>query len=132
MRFGRDDVEWDELRQAADSRLHEVAAAQGITTYGELNTLLTTMTGLPAFDLGSEGGRHALGQLLGDVSREDYPSSGVLLSALCTHKGGADVGRGFFDLAVQLGLLPPRSSAESRDVFWVKAVQSVHAAAERW
>lgn len=128
MRFGRDDLEWDELRHAAGARLRVAARAGGLTTYSELNAGIAADTGLAPFDLGGDGGRHALGQLLGDVSREDHPRSGVLLSALCTHKGTKDVGGGFFELAVELGLLAPKSSAVAREAFRIKSVQAVYAA----
>ena len=127
MKHGRDDLEWEQLRHAAADEMRELARRRDLTTYGALNTRLAEVTGWPVFDLETEGGRHALGQLLGDVTREDYPTSGVLLSALCTHKGGNDVGGGFFELATQLGLLPPRSSKERHDELWVSSVSAVYA-----
>jgi len=127
-RFGRDELEWQELLDSATDQLKTLARSQRLTTYGELNASLAHETGLAAFDLGTEGGRHALGQLLGDVTRADYPTSGLLLSALCSHKGGVDVGGGFFELAVELGLLAPKPSAAAKDEFWIKAVNSVFGA----
>ncbi len=39
-----------------------------------------------------------------------------------------DVGGGFFELAVELGLLTPKPSAAAKDEFWIKAVNSVFGA----
>lgn len=131
MPFGRQDLEWDELVQAAIERLRALARDQQLTTYSALNRELADATGLGSFDLGSEGGRHAMGQMLGDATRRDYPTSKVLLSALCTHRDGVDVGQGFYSLAKELGLLPAKSSADAKELFWITTVQEAYASRGR-
>jgi len=127
MPFGRDDLEWDELVDAPAERLRSLARHQQFTTYSALNRELVETTGLASSDLGSEVGRHAMGQMLGDVTRRDYPTSKVLLSAFCTHRDGVDVGLGFYSLAKELGLLPTNAAADAKHVFWITAVQTAYA-----
>lgn len=127
MPFGRDDLEWDKLVHATIERLRALARDQQLTTYSALNRELADTTALAPFDLGSEGGRHAMGQMLGDATRQDYPTSKVLLSALCTHRDGVDVGHGFYNLAKELGVLPAKSSADAKHLFWITTVQEVYA-----
>jgi len=69
-----------------------------------------------------------MGQMLGDATRRDYPTSKVLLSALCTHRDGVDVGQGFYNPAKELGLLPAKSSADAKHLFWITSVQEAYAA----
>ena len=59
-RFGRDELEWQELLDSATDQLKTLARSQRLTTYGELNASLAHDTGLAAFDLGTEGaGTHS-------------------------------------------------------------------------
>ena len=59
-RFGRDELEWQELLDSATDQLKTLARSQLLTTYGELNASLAHDTGLAAFDLGTEGaGTHS-------------------------------------------------------------------------
>lgn len=125
-RYGRDREEWASLVDAATSLLRTVAGQRGSLTYSDLNNALTEEAGVRSFDLRSDVGRRALGDLLGDVTTIDFPSSGLMLSAIVTLKGQADVGQGFFASAQRLALLPKGASALDKEAFWISQVAQVH------
>lgn len=117
MKYGRDEFEWEELRVAARRCLVELAEDQGLTDYSSLNRRLVDDTGLASFDFNLDRDRAAIGALLGEISRESYSDSGVMLSVLVTHRGGTDEGAGFYRLAADLGALPARPSQAQKDAF---------------
>lgn len=125
-RYGRDPEEWVTLVDETLRLLRATARERGALTYSELNLRLAEDTGLRTFDLRTDVGRHAIGSLLEDVTRLDYPQSGVMLSALVTLKGQADVGHGFYSLAQELGLLGAKASPEDKEAFWVGQVSQSH------
>lgn len=131
-RFGRDPDEWRALVTRGIQILRETAAARSILTYSELNGRLADKSGIPTFDLSSEAGRHGLSLLLGDITRADHPTSGVMLSALVTFKGVGDVGRGFFSLAQEMGLLPRGAGTLDKESFWVTQVGRAHDKSQSW
>lgn len=117
MKYGRHELEWDELRTAAHRYLVELAEDRLLTDYSSLNRRLVDDTGLPPFDFSLDRDRAAIGALLGEIARESYSTSGIMLSALVTHRGGTDEGAGFYRLATALGALPARPSSEQKDAF---------------
>ncbi|GAA3409048.1 hypothetical protein [Streptosporangium vulgare] len=91
-------------------------------------------TGLPRFDFGRPDERAGIGYLLGLIVERTYPETKLMISALVTHKGGADPGGGFYALATELELLRPRASKSEKDAFWVDQytrVQEYHSGAGR-
>ncbi|KRF29480.1 hypothetical protein [Phycicoccus sp. Soil802] len=117
MKYGRDEIEWEELRAAARRCLIELAEDQVITDYSSLNRRLVDDTGFAPFDFNLDRDRAAIGALLGEISRESYADCGVMLSVLVTHRGGTDEGAGFYRLATDLGALPARPSPAQKDTF---------------
>lgn len=130
-RYGRDPEEWVTLVDETLKLLRSTAYERGALTYGELNIRLAEETGIRTFDLRTDIGRHAIGSLLDDVTRLDYPISGVMLSSLVTLKGQADVGHGFYTLAQDLGLLGAKASPEDKEAFWVGQVSLSHQLVDR-
>ncbi|MEU6233550.1 hypothetical protein [Kitasatospora sp. NPDC047058] len=133
-KYGRDELEWDELVGAGLDFLRERAAQPGdpMTTYSELNAVLVERTGLPGFDFGQARDRAAVGHLLGLVVERDFPQSRLMLSALVRYQGENDAGSGFYALAQQLGLLPKGASADTKWEFWIgqiNGLQQRHATA---
>ncbi|MFJ1758297.1 hypothetical protein [Kitasatospora sp. NPDC088134] len=126
--WGRDELEWNELVEAAREFLIEVAARRGGTTYGELSAELVARTGLPGFDFSRPDGRAAMGHLLGlVVERDASENPDLMLSALVGYAGGNDAGSGFYQLAQERGLLSKGASKDERMAFWVRQTNELHA-----
>ncbi|MGW2273949.1 hypothetical protein [Streptomyces yangpuensis] len=106
--------------------LVERAELQKVTTYTEMNSVLTRRTGLPSFDFERADERAAMGHLLGRVVERDYPESNLMISALVHYLGANDAGPGFYALAQQLGLLPKGSSPMAKLEFWIGQVNCLH------
>ncbi|MFF5110465.1 hypothetical protein [Streptosporangium sp. NPDC000509] len=133
-KYSRDEETWDQLTEAGLEFLVERAQTPGETSYEDLNNALTQRTGLPGFDFGRADERAAIGYLLGLIVEKNYPETKLMISALVTHKGGADPGGGFYALATQFGLLRPNASKSEKDAFWVDQyirVQELYSRADR-
>ncbi|MEU9799698.1 hypothetical protein [Streptomyces sp. NPDC051000] len=124
--YGRSDDAWDRLIDAGLKFLVERAELRKVTTYTELNSVLTRRTGLPGFDFERADERAAMGHLLGLVVERDYPESKLMISALVHYLGANDAGPGFYALAQHLGLLPKGSPAMAKLEFWIGQVNSLH------
>jgi hypothetical protein len=76
-------------------------------TYSELNNHMAEVTGQPPFDLSTEQGRHELGLVLELINERAHPLVGdkVLITSLVLHKGGEDLGKGFYAYAQSKKLL---------------------------
>ncbi|MYS22503.1 hypothetical protein GTW78_20510 [Streptomyces sp. SID4948] len=87
---------------------------------------LESRTGLARFDFEQASERAALGHLLGLMVEEDYPTSGLMISALVQYLDANDAGPGFYILARQLGLLAPSTSKQAQWDFWWQQVKALH------
>ncbi|MCC3296825.1 hypothetical protein [Arthrobacter caoxuetaonis] len=125
--FGRTEVEWQQLQQAAETYLTSVARSRGMTDYSQLNRELTRATGQAPFDFSREADRTAVGRLLGEVSRRSHLEHGVMLSALVTHKNSTNEGAGFYKLAAELGVMPPKPTSDQKLQVMIEQVNKVHA-----
>ena len=67
-----------------------------------------------------------MGYLLERVSRLEFPSSGLLISALVHYLDSNEPGPGFYSLAVGVGLLGGHATAEAKHEFWVGQVAELH------
>ena len=126
MSYGRSAQEWDQLVDAGQAFLIERARLRKVTSYTELNAVITRRTGLRSFDFTHAEERAAIGHLLGRIVEQTYPSTGLMLSALVHYLDANDAGPGFYQLAAHLGLLPPVASARAKEEFWIRQVTAVH------
>lgn len=124
--YGRSDEDWDLLTRVGLEFLKERARLARLTSYTELNVSLEGRTGLARFDFEQASERAALGHLLGLIVEEDYPSSGLMISALVQYLDANDAGPGFYTLARQVGLLAPGTSKQAQWDFWCKQVKKLH------
>ncbi|MEV7712241.1 hypothetical protein [Streptomyces sp. NPDC088270] len=128
--YGRADSEWDVLVEAGRGFLVERAKLGRLTSYTELSVTLARRTGCSAFDFERADERAAMGHLLGlivDRDQEITPSDPpVMLSALVNYLGANDAGRGFYQLAKDLQLLPMSASADEKFEFWIKQVKRLY------
>ena len=83
----------EELRQ----RLIEAARAGQLVAYGELEEMLCL-----SFD--NPNDRRIVGEYLGEISRFEVAAGRPMLSSVVWHKDMSGPGKGFFTLAVELGL----------------------------
>jgi hypothetical protein len=109
--YGRDDATWSQLTEAGQTFLIERARLRRTTSYTELNTALERRTGLPGFDFAHANERAAMGHLLYLIVMRHWPQTRLMLSALVLYLNGNDPGTGFYALAQELEVLPPRLSA---------------------
>ncbi|MDT3395387.1 hypothetical protein RKE29_01770 [Streptomyces sp. B1866] len=126
-KYGRDDLEWDELVEAGTAFLVERARLGELTTYAKLNEALEERTGLPGFDFERPDQRAAMGHLLGLIVERDHPETGLMLSALVIYSGANDAGSGFYALAQQLGLLRTGASKTEKEAFWIEQTAALYA-----
>jgi hypothetical protein len=81
-RYGREDQDWDALAAAGWEFLTTQARLERTTSYTEMNTVLARRTGVREFDFGLDGERHAMGELLGQLSERSFTQAGLLISVL--------------------------------------------------
>jgi hypothetical protein len=60
-----------------------------------MNTVLARGTGIREFDFDLEGERHAMGELLGQLSERSFARAGLLISVLIQYLNANDAGPGF-------------------------------------
>lgn len=152
--YGRDDLEWDQLTEAGTKFLIERARLGKVTTYTELNFTLERRTGCRPFDFELPAERAAMGHLLGLIVLRDHDrdrdherdherdrdhecdherdhesdpaAPRLMLSALVHYLGANDAGSGFYELAKELGLLPPKASKTAKEEFWIRQINALY------
>lgn len=127
MIYGRSIEDWEILTDAGTQFLIEQARQRRFTSYTELNAVLARRTNLRSFDFDQASERAGIGYLLGEIVAGSMASADVMLSAIVIYLGENDAGPGFYKLAENLGLLPPRSGADAKLVFWMQRVEQVFA-----
>lgn len=120
--YGREDDEWAALEAAGWEFLTARARLERPTSYTEMNTVLARRTGVRAFDFDLDGERHAMGELLGQLSERSFAQACLLISVLVHFLNANDAGPGFYELAQRKRLLPPGAD---RLAFWVGHVRAV-------
>jgi len=125
--YGRTPDEWAELEVVGWKFLLDTARQplKCVTSYSELNHVLANNTGQPEWNFDSEIGRAAMGELLGRLSDRSFGECGLMISALCKYLRGNDVAPGFYNKAVDLGLLKPGMSGAAKEAFWVDHLKKV-------
>lgn len=130
-KYHRSVGEWEQLIATATEILLEQGRQHNPTmAYSALNELLEERTGQPKFDFGQQQGRDAIGALLADVNNRTLPDieaemgRKALLSALVWHKDSPDLGKGFYDYAMRLGMLNSRTQ-EAKDMFLVQQLRDI-------
>jgi len=98
-RYGRSTAEWDALEAAGWEFLVSQARLQRTTSYTEMNTVLARRTGIRGFDFNLDGERHAMGELLGQLSERSFGEASLLISVLVQYLSANDAGPGFYQLA---------------------------------
>lgn len=120
--YGRSDAEWEQLIAASTEFLDECVRSGLTTSYTELNNKLVERTGTRAFDFSLEKDRAAVGYLLGQIVKSDFPTRRFMLSAVVKYSETNDAGSGFYTLAQQMGLLKPGTD---RLVFWTEQLRGL-------
>jgi hypothetical protein len=126
-RYGRSTAEWAALEAAGWEFLVSQAQLQRITSYTETNTVLSCRTGVREFNFDLDGERHAMGELLGQLSERSFGEASLLISVLVQHLNANDAGPGFYQLAQRKKLLRPQASADEKLTFWVRQLNAVYA-----
>ncbi len=96
-------------------KLREVARQQKTTHYEDIAPMLGLKMGDPA-------DRVRIGQILGEISKQERHAGRPMLSAVVTHKGDERPGHGFFELAQELGLVGVMDSEK----FFINELKRVH------
>ena len=126
MKWGRGEGEWEELARVGRAFLEERARIEGTTNYTELDGVLSQRTGYRQFDFDREDERAAMGYLLGLIVEDSFAEARAILSALVLYLNENAPGPGFFNLAQQMGLLPPGASGDSNLAFWADQVTRLY------
>ena len=130
--YGRDDAAWTELVSEGYRFLKEVSGRERLTSYTELNTVLTNRTGLEGFDFSQSGERAAMGELLGRiVDRDQGDNPGLMISSVVVYLNANDAGPGFYALAQHDGILAAEATPRAKEKFWVDQVRACYAAHAR-
>jgi hypothetical protein len=127
MRYGREEQEWAAMEKAGWEFLTAQARLERTTSYTETNTVLARRTRVREFDFDLDSERHAMGELLEQLSLRSFAQTGLLISVLVQYLNANDAGQGFYRLAQRKRLLRPRASQDDKLIFWVGHVQAVHA-----
>ncbi len=107
------------MKETIRDRLIEVAKNRMVVFYAEIGELLD-------FSMDNPHHRRELGRILGEISTDEDRSGSPLLSAIVVHKDNHLPGKGFFELARELGKLKP---GEDNDAFYASELKSVF---EEW
>ncbi|MFI7481899.1 hypothetical protein ACH9EU_05725 [Kocuria sp. M1R5S2] len=124
--YGRTEDEWEQLRESAVYHLEAAAKSRSTIDYSTLNHQIADETGLPPFDFTKQTGRDAIAQLLAEISEDTHARHGIMLSALVTHKGSANLGGGFYKLASKLGQMPANPTTNQKDEALSRLTAEVH------
>jgi hypothetical protein len=124
-RYGRTSAEWEALEGAGWEFLISQASLGRTTSYTELNTVLARRTEVRGFNFELDGERHAMGNLLGQLSERSFRQAQLLISVLVQYLNANDAGAGFYDLAKRKHLLRPRCTPDEKLAFWVQHVNAV-------
>ena len=125
--YGRTPAEWAELEAVGWKFLLNTARqpVKCVTSYSELNHVLADNTGQPEWNFDWEADRAAMGELLGRLTDRSFGECGLMISALCMYLRENDVAPGFYNKAIDLGLLKPGQSRALREAFWVEHLKKV-------
>lgn len=87
--------------------LKELAASRKTVTYEPIMASVGLSSKIPSH-------RTAIGKILGDITRRSWEQDGILLTVLVHHKMASYTrpGRGFFNLAAELGVPPWKDEEE--------------------
>ncbi len=109
-----EDTIWDAAKKEGRDILIECAKRQVLVIYTDFSRELRSVQldphGLP------------LAELLGQISREENESDGIMLSALVVHYEDGRPGKGFFELARELD-----REFNDPETFWIEEVKRVFA-----
>jgi hypothetical protein len=125
--YDRSTAEWAALEAAGWEFLVSQARLQRTTSYTEMNAVLARRTGVREFDFDLDGERHAMGELLGQLSERSFGETSLLISVLVQYLNANDAGPGFYQLAQRKKLLRPHASADEKLTFWVSQLNAVYA-----
>jgi hypothetical protein len=126
-RYGRTTAEWAALEAAGWEFLVSRAKLKRTTSYGEMSAALARRTRVREFNFDLDGERHAMGELLGQLSERSFSEASLLISVLVQYLNANDAGPGFYQLAQRKKLLRPHASAGERLAFWVSQLNAVYA-----
>lgn len=112
-RFGLDETQWNEAKAELRSAILDAAWDRRMTSYGEIARKVR------ATDL--EPHSPLMNHLLGEIFEDEHAVGKPALTSIVTHKDGdKEPGRGFYEMARQLG-----ERFDEPFVFWSAEVQRV-------
>lgn len=106
-RHGFPESAWRSAIEEAKSAIRKRARRKRTLSYSELVSEIASVS-LDPHD-------PRLSHLLGIVAREEHEAGRGMLTVLVVHKGGTSPGRGFFEMARQLGY-----QFKNEEAFWIE------------
>ncbi|MFH1703730.1 MAG: hypothetical protein ABIB41_09965 [Nitrospirota bacterium] len=103
------------MHQGIYQEIKSVAQKQGIIHYSEIAPLAN-------LDMSSPEDRREIGHILGEISRYENAHGRPMLSAVVVHRNNNKPGKGFFELARELGVY----DGIDNDDFFIRELNRVH------
>lgn len=130
--YGRSPAESGQLEAVGWKFLFDTSRqpVKCVSSYSELNHVLADNAGQPEWNFDWEADRAAMGELLGLLSDRSFGECRIMISVLCMYLHGNDVAPGFYNKAIDLGLLQPGQSRATRGAFWIEHLKKVQAWAQ--
>ncbi len=86
----------------------------------------TLIHGSGAEDLNDSSVYRAMSAVLHSIGLEMDKQNNIMLTAVVVNKETSLPGVGFYDLAVEIGKLPPNSSKDDKEECWINELKKVH------
>ena len=113
-RYGYSELQWENGKREMLGILRQRASQERTIAYGELSSKLTSI------QIGPHD--NAMGVMLGQISEEEDACGRGMLSVIVVHKeGDQQPGKGFFELAADLG-----RDIRDRDRMWIDELNRVY------
>src|SRR5262249_21250007 len=122
-RYGREEQECAALEEAGWQFLNAQAPTTGNVLHRDEHGS-GRQDWVREFDFDLDDERHAMGELLGQLSEQSFAQAGLLISVLVQYLNANDAGAGFYELALRKRLLRPRASQDEKLIFWVGHVKA--------
>ncbi len=114
-KFGYTQSQWDRAKEEATEAMIARAKVRGMLTYTDLTRAISAIRFNPE--------DYALADLLGEIATDEDAAGRGMLTVLVVHKvGDMEPGRGFYELARQLG-----RTITDPVKFWIEELHFVHA-----
>lgn len=125
--FGIAENEWERWVEGVTAFLNERVRLRRQTSYTEVNVVVSDRQGVELLDFSNSAHRSGMSHILRQVVLQDQEVTGSdrMLTALVIYLDENGPGPGFYELAVELGLLRRGANDDQKTVFWTGTVTAL-------